>query len=753
MWSATRSATIRAAMTTRALPSFLRASLLGAILVPCLCAIPSASASEWHPADVSGRTGVAATTEAQAAVLAQRYLKQPSLRLATVDLVQTRVLATSTHFTIRYAQSYRGLPVIGGQAAVRVGADGATRTAALNVERDLSVKITPSISSEVAAATVEKLLAAWVPNLQAASLGAELAVMPTGNGGLLVWQLNVPTARGTVRVFVDAHDSRMVGMRLLRLHANGRVYPISSVVTPATQDLELLELTASAPQKLNGWNGNFSVTNYVSGTSQSGYVVEQLTSPSLGEDFLYDPPAAASDATDAFAQVGIYYHLTRMRQFFVSNLSLDMSAASWRLVAVANALENGAPLDNAFFSPMGQAGAIAAPNLIAIGQGSTFDFAQDSDVFNHEFTHYVMHNAVGYNAGQIHADSYGLSPWSGSIDEGLSDYFSSTVNDDAIVGEASLALLSAARNLTDTTKSCPSNMLGEVHADGEIIGSVAWSIRIALGAAVADQLIWDAATLLTFGASFGDFATAITQSATDMLGAGTITQANLDAVKSILGDRGLDKCFPEIGLDESAPQSGGAMFGLNLVAQALGATCAQAQSFGVSLQSLFHYSVTPNSGDTELRLSVALNVQSTGSLKWKILGRQGQHVGFSPGQLLPVATEFDYSTADLQTENGELVINAESSPPFDPAKTYHFVIVHQNCPSAEVTLSVELSSTASSPDAGVDNQSDAGTNPEDGEGGGCGCKAGEGGSGGPTPWLVAGLGLVGLALMRRRRQS
>ena len=417
----------------------MRRHLISALAVSGLLATANpASAAEWvRP---SAGVAVEATSGVDAPAAADAYLsgERAALGPTGVSLVRTRLLSSNGHHTVRFVQQHAGLPVIGGQAAVRVGAGGVVRAAVFEVDRSLSVAPKPTVSQQGAKATLETALGVSV-----ATMRASLAVWPNGRGGRLTWQIDMPSRDGGMRALVDAHDGTIFQLRPLGVHALGRVYPISSVVTPATQDLELTDLVVGSPQHLTGHAGNLIVTNYVSGSAQMGdFVVEQTVEPNSGEDFLYDPPADPSDATDAFAQVMVYYHLTRMRGFYANALGLDMSDPGWALTAVANLQDNNQPVDNAFFSQMGLSGPLGAPNLIGIGQG-TIDFSDDSDVFNHEFTHYVSHNAVGFNASQVHATSYGLSPFSGGIDEGISDYFACTVNDDPTLGEASLGVLGA----------------------------------------------------------------------------------------------------------------------------------------------------------------------------------------------------------------------------------------------------------------------------------------------------------------------
>jgi hypothetical protein len=416
------------------------------------------------------------------------------------------------------------------------------------------------------------------------------------------------------------------------VHARGRVYPISSAVTPEVQDLELSSLDAADPQTLSGWNGNFKVVNYVDGDLTGGVplTVEQSVGPNAGEDFLYDPPTSAEDAHDQFAQVGIYYHLTRMRDYFVSTHQIDMGAPGWKLVAVANMLEAGRPMDNAFFSGEGVGEPFRAPNLIAIGQGSFFDFSDDSDVFLHEFTHYVSANAVGYNGGQFAINEYGLSPWAGSIDEGIADYFACTVNGDSTLGEATLAPFGMARDLAKDTKTCPGDLVGEVHEDGELIGSLAWSLREKFGAKVGDKLVWGTVTLLTPNASFGDFAKALKRATGKLVTAGELTEADAGAVDALIESRGLDDCEEVLDLTGGKSQTTN-MLGIDSLVFGSGASCADYRS-QLSLQSLFHFKSKPDPAAKGVRFTVELDPDRGSDVEWSIYVRARRHVGFTLGE-------------------------------------------------------------------------------------------------------------------------
>jgi MYXO-CTERM domain-containing protein len=94
------------------------------------------------------------------------------------------------------------------------------------------------------------------------------------------------------------------------------------------------------------------------------------------------------------------------------------------------------------------------------------------------------------------------------------------------------------------------------------------------------------------------------------------------------------------------------------------------------------------------------------------------------------------------------VIDAASTPAFEAGQSYHFLVMHQNCPDQSMTVSYEPILPVQE-DAGTPQQDAAGDDAGDGGGKdkGCGCRTA--GAAGPLgPALV--LGLLLLAVRRRR---
>jgi MYXO-CTERM domain-containing protein len=712
-----------------------------------------ASEPEW----LSGSPSDRVRAESSASAKARVYLDERSdaLVLGAVELGTGREIAGLSGSTVRMDQTHGGLRVLGRAAIVRIGEGGDVTRLILHVARDLTISTTPTVTRQEADGVLASLGVAR-------SERAEVVISPLGEGALL-WELDVRDRQGGMRYWIDAHTGELFGQKPLAVHALGRVYTMNSIETPMPADVELLELDLTAdPLRLNGWNGLLTVTNYLSGTS-NGFELEQVIGPTSGQDFLYDPPADVSDATDAFAQVNLYHHLTSMKAF-AATLGVPIDQGSWKLTAVANALEDGMALDNAFFSPMGQQGTFASPNLIAIGQGSQNDFAYDSDVFKHEFGHYLSHNAIGYNLGQLNFNEYGLSPHSGSIDEGISDYLACSDNDDAELGEASLAQLGGLRDLTDTSMVCPDDILGEVHEDGQIAGSLAWSIRELLGKDIADQIVWNGLTLMPPGGTFGDLGRGFITAAEDLAAAGTITGSDLGEIEALVASRGLDNCDHVIRIEPGESKVENAI-GLTFLGQLFGQGCATLQGGGAQIQGLFHFSRQTAADDQVLRFQVDAQPVGAGDAQFSIYARKSDNVTLNGGGgFLPVPDNFD-QRVDVDAQTGELIIDQAAG--FEPGAEYFFIVMNRGCPNLRITVTTSTeplppaTTTSSSVTSGAGGDG-SGAGPSGAGGGGtpntddekdddgCGCHGSSGVPGGAGAGLLA-LGLA--ALLRRRRRG
>jgi fungalysin metallopeptidase (M36) len=127
---------------------------------------------------------------------------------------------------------------------------------------------------------------------------------------------------------------------------------------------------------------------------------------------------------------------------------------------------------------------------ITLGKGGVDD-AEDAEVIVHEYGHSVQDNQV---------PGFGSTPEAGAIGEGFGDYLAVTVSkhfaptrDEPCVADwDSVSYTSTVPHClrrVDESKHYPEDLVGEVHADGEIWSRALWDIHRALGARPADTII------------------------------------------------------------------------------------------------------------------------------------------------------------------------------------------------------------------------------------------------------------------------
>jgi Fungalysin metallopeptidase (M36) len=130
---------------------------------------------------------------------------------------------------------------------------------------------------------------------------------------------------------------------------------------------------------------------------------------------------------------------------------------------------------------------------ITLGKGGVDD-AEDAEVIVHEYGHSVQDNQV---------PGFGTTPDAGAIGEAFGDYLAVTVSehfaptpDEPCVADwdstSYTSTVPHCLRRVDGNKHYPEDLVGEVHADGEIWSRALWDIHKALGARLADTIIIDA---------------------------------------------------------------------------------------------------------------------------------------------------------------------------------------------------------------------------------------------------------------------
>jgi hypothetical protein len=238
-------------------------------------------------------------------------------------------------------------------------------------------------------------------------------------------------------------------------------------------------------------------------------------------------PAYHRDA-DQFEQVMGYYWVTTAQQYLQHlGFGSTLPPVNQRQIELRINQYGG---DNSFFRD--------DKANITLGKGGVDD-AEDAEVIVHEYGHSVQD---GQRPG------FGTNLESGSIGEAFGDYLAVVVTSWAAgaptrTPEACVAdwdSTSYTRTVPhclrriDGTKHYPEDVVGEVHADGEIWSSALWAIRQALGDVRATTAIVDAQFDFALDTSFHDAAVRTVATTRRLYG-----NAAANAAQSAFASRGL----------------------------------------------------------------------------------------------------------------------------------------------------------------------------------------------------------------------
>ncbi|MFH2007111.1 MAG: hypothetical protein ABI333_11040 [bacterium] len=715
-----------------------------AFVLLTMSAIPSASAApsraQWFTG-LNTQPSAAPSAEAAAAHLSQHAA---ALQLTGIRLTaDPRVRSWRSHRVVRFRQEHEGLPVFGRGVLVRLDRAGRASAVVTFVAERLDVIPLPVIDADEAQV---EAAAQW-GRARLGSPEAQLGVLDDGRQGTLVWRVDGNVSDRRIRAFVDAVSGAALRSFSLARSAPGRAYRQNPVATPTPEILELGNITGDGTH-LEGRAG--TVYHYVSGSVEqypTGLELDQLAT-SDGTGFFYNPVLTQTAFDDPFCEVNLYYHLDVIDSYF---RDVHGHVPFRAMMTVANYGEGaGQVYNNAFSTPI-----TTTLHGLFFGQGIVTDFGYDGDVVYHEYGHFVVDEVsqMGYIDDLF--DEHGMHFGPGGINEGLADYFSSSVMDESVTGEYAMA--NSARDLNNDLV-CPDDVFGEPHEDGRIIGGVTWEIRTSLGASrLADTLMFGALTLLSPSATFEELSTAISATAAAMQTDGDLTQSQVDDVNAILEARGMTTCGRSLPLDDGLERTTHP-FGFDWLAQVANNECEGIRAVGVWLPGAFQYRITVPA-DAQA-LTVRLRQFPADELLYRFLLRKAEPIGYMVqplmmGLSIVFPQQYDFDFGEYESDDHSVTITTRSDPPLEPGATYYIAVLHQNCPDSEQHISARTSPELPPPDGGLDDASTGDST--DNSKSGCSCNtttsSSTSSSRDASPILVLLLVAFLAAWNRRRRQA
>lgn len=449
------------------------------------------------------------------------------LARSAASIVRTRVDRFGDgDVVVHFAQTHRGLPVIGRGATVRFASASERVITTTDLEESLPATLTPSISATAAAKASARFTA-----LGATEKDAHLVVWAGRGGARLAWVVlpethGLPTAP---RVVVDATDGSILEARDLVRFAKAQVHRSNPIKSPATELLEIAvtpgaTLTSSVLQAVNCIDRKTVKPVDFFGFKQNMRVcdLEQTATANEAGDFVTTPadlPGSVEAKGDAFSEVSLYFHAAKAYAYFrglqgdpeaviaddeplrlVANLQLPPGVGSGSFSSAGDTTKPLEPFSNAFFSPAaGGLGDLFAQlygykgGALWFGQGPERDYAYDGDVVYHELGHAVVDHTL--KLGAWTTDAFGVTAAPGAMNEALADYFSSAITGDPDVGEYASKDLAPNQSVIRTlanADTCPTALVGQVHHDSTVFSGGLWEARASL-ASESDRTKLDAA--------------------------------------------------------------------------------------------------------------------------------------------------------------------------------------------------------------------------------------------------------------------
>jgi len=422
----------------------------------------------------------------------------------TDDLLPLGTVSHAAGDTTRFQQTYRGLRVYPGDIAVTRNHRGGVYIVSSEYRPGLAVRTTPAVN----AASASKLA---VREARGGTAGTpELLIWASSSPYRLAWVVDVRVKPWRIdRVYLDAITGRAISRSNLISHAGpvGSVYLGNPISTPQLTEVPLLNLDGSGTL-----TGKYVAVRKFTGYSNNNQTAEgQPDLTATNGDFRLPKDDKRLD------QVMVYYQVNRWHDYFRNTFDMrNRDAPMPVIVGVSN--PDGSALNNAFFTPVDQ--------QLVFGSLSTGqDLALDADVIGHEYTHSVVQTLFPKKDG---ADTgIGSNPiWTEAraINEGVADYFSSTVIGEGAMGEYASGKTdgSGGRDLTNRfhyPEEVPMkvalksgdviHLFPEEHDTSQIISGALWDLRRTLGAKTADALVFRSLPALPHQAMFSDLRVAL----------------------------------------------------------------------------------------------------------------------------------------------------------------------------------------------------------------------------------------------------
>jgi Zn-dependent metalloprotease len=389
---------------------------------------------------------------------------------ADLTLVQVRQSLLGSHSW--YAQTYRGVPVLGGFYAVHSTGASASVDDGRRVVTGLT-SVSPGVARSSAATAAKG---------HGNARSSRLVVVPgaAGASATLAWQVTTDQDK---QVLVDARSGRVTRVTDERVLANGsgKVFdpnPVVALQNESLKDANNADSAVPASAYKTVTLANLDGSGYLKGSWAN------VTNSKKGKNagaFSSSLAFAYTRSDTRFEQVNSYYAVDRVQTYIQGLGFADVNHEAQDLSI------NTTTQDNSWYTP--------SQDTITVGTGGVDD-GEDQEVVWHEYGHAVQDDQVpGFGSGSD----------AGAIGEGFGDYLAATMSQGSSADTATTPWACVmdwdSTSYTSTTPHCirrldtsktVANRTGEVHDDGEIWSHALWDVNKAFGRDKATRIILEA---------------------------------------------------------------------------------------------------------------------------------------------------------------------------------------------------------------------------------------------------------------------
>lgn len=477
------------------------------------------------------------------------------------------------------------------------------------------------------------------------------------------WAVDIgrTTPLATYRVWVDTLTTEVLAFDRTSFSAEGEVYGVSPVFgEPERVTLrDLHETDVLSGRYADAYSClEWTIPESLFGVSRCDALGRRAVAD--GGDFVFQPAPGVPE--DPFAEVNLYHHVSFVGAYAEQRFGLRRQRP---FTTIANF-----EMQNAFF------GDFDGDQLadLAFGFSDDTQFGYDADVVYHEFGHWIVRRLA--DIPSLKADPIGLDWTGGSINEGAADVFAMLLNPDPEVGEyAGLGFRDGPIRHLEEDRTCPRDLEGEVHVDGEIVGALGWNLIQRLGTEVTGDLLVGAVAEWGPDISWTLVADSFEHAADDLLEAGLLDAAAHQVVYDEVASTGMRGCPRVIPLP---PDTAYPAFVL--------AGGFQGDLYRMPGQN--QYAIQVPFDATSLVLQVS-DFRGPDGLVWSLLVRAGEPITMEASNLSAIGLGFATPRESDQIADGDqrferVVLDADSEPPLLPGETYYVAVAGRSGEGAEL---------------------------------------------------------------------